>query len=213
MQKWIKLSDTHYIVVDDSEIKENNWCYNNVFKSVLRINENLDNYTYLSGDKKVWFKITHSTQPLEHGIGKAVDGTYPPEYPRFDKIKPISLSEVEELVNGYSVKKMAKEKYPNNWSKSKDFEDPLLIIGCSRNAYEAGFEAHQELVKDKVFTIEDMEKAYNSGSKRTYICEADGKDKKCYCKSDDDCDHRHYLKFEDYIKSLLPPIEWDIEFI
>lgn len=72
--KLIKLSDTHYIVVDDSEIKD---CYYyNSLDKAIRFGNNL-NHPY-------HHKIIHSTQPLEG-------------------VELLSLPEVEEAINGYSV--------------------------------------------------------------------------------------------------------------
>ena len=80
MQKLIKLSNTHYIVIDDSKIKEGD----------------------LSYDKEGWpwkycKKITHSTQPELLGTGW------------MQSVLPLFLSEVEEAINGYSVEKLAFE--------------------------------------------------------------------------------------------------------
>jgi len=51
------------------------------------------------------------------------------------------------------------------------------------------------------FSTEDMIKAFNCGSKNVYECEANGKDKKCYCKNDNDCNHRHYIGAEEWLKN------------
>lgn len=90
--KLIKLSETHYIVVDDSEIREGDWFVNlfltktgigpYIVKSVKKINDE-PYFTYVSSNdlyhlKKHMLKITHSTQPLEG-------------------VKPLSLSEVKEF--------------------------------------------------------------------------------------------------------------------
>lgn len=203
--KIIKISDTHYIIVDNSEITKGDWCYNIAHKLIVKstdaewANSNSDNLK----------KITHSTQILSEecrtctgACEKCVEVT-----------KPLSVSEVQEIIKGYSVEKLIgnlADEYSQQFYG--DFDDNHTEK-IANNGFKAGFKAYQELVKDKLFTIDDMENAYKAGSKRTYICEADGKDKKCYCKSDDDCDYRYYLKFEDYIKSILPPTEWDIEFI
>lgn len=51
------------------------------------------------------------------------------------------------------------------------------------------------------FSAEDMIKAFNVGGKHIYECEANGKDKKCYCKSDNDCNRRHYISAEEWVKN------------
>jgi len=134
MSKLLKLSDTHYIIVDDSEIKEGSWVINGNSKIFQYTKESISGINYCK-------KITHSTEPIErydHPAG-GYEGT-------FDKIKPLSLSEVEEAINGYSVEKMAKN-YGNIFS----------LEGGHRN-YAAqgwldGFKAHQELMKNKLFSL------------------------------------------------------------
>ena len=51
------------------------------------------------------------------------------------------------------------------------------------------------------FSSEDMIKAFNAGGKHIYECEANGKDKKCYCKNDNDCNQRHYISAEEWMKN------------
>ena len=111
MQKLIKLSDDHYIIVDDSEIKEGDyWVYICPING-LDYGDNKDpivknnlSPTWFEKlhDRKNYYKITHSTEPLESIYSaeahEVEDGT-------FRKVKPLSLSEVEETINGYSVEK------------------------------------------------------------------------------------------------------------
>jgi hypothetical protein len=111
-------------------------------------------------------KITHSTQPLENVI-------------------KISLLDIEEVVYGYNLLKMVE-----NFS-GKDAGSWQCPI-----SYEIGFKAHQELVKDKLFTTEDMINAFKAGrqgfggaiKQRKY-----------------DWNNPY-----DYIKSLLSKTEWNI---
>lgn len=51
------------------------------------------------------------------------------------------------------------------------------------------------------FSAEDMIKAFNAGGKYIYECEANGKDKKCYCKNDNDCNYRHYISAEEWVEN------------
>lgn len=174
--KLIKLSDTHYIVVDDSEIKEGDWFYNSKYQEI-GINYNPD------GCKK----ITHSTQPLDYDI----DGGY---YPM--SVTALSLSEVEELVNGYSVEKMADVLYPESLDDYDGKVKPYDLNEPVRKSYILGFKTHQELVKDKLFTIEDIkiaiQQAFLSGVERL----------------------EDYEKVEQMILSnITPKTEWDIEFV
>lgn len=169
--KLIKLSETHYIVVDDSEIKESDFALN---VKIKRLNQ--ARFMFDSTDCK---KITHSTQPLEQYYG-ATDGTLPFVY---HKIKPLSLSEVEEAVYGYNVEKMAEQEI--------DRIVRMRVESPQRKKYEniwiKGFKAHKELMKDKFFTIEDIEKAMIERLSIEQFWE------KC-------------------CKSLLPKTEWEVEF-
>lgn len=155
MNKLIKLSDEHYIVVDDSEIKEGDWylCNDSIIKNYIVPTTEGDMLTndFLKGKK-----ITHSTQPLEKSYSSQKQGFNMGVMSSdieliFDKIKPLSLSEVEEAIYGYSVEKMAVGEF-------------------IPESYVKGFKAHKELVKDKLFTIEDMQvaiqQAFLSGVER-----------------------------------------------
>lgn len=51
------------------------------------------------------------------------------------------------------------------------------------------------------FSAEDMIEAFKAGGKHIYECEANGKDKKCYCRNDNDCNHRHYISAEEWLKN------------
>ena len=135
MNKLIKLSESHYIIVDDSEIKEGDLC-------IYKTGEIIQYLVKLNTDNLR--KITHSTQPLSDeckyctgACEECIDGT-----------KPLSLSEVEEAINGYSVEKMA-EKYACIEDKHEKYK-------CISD-YREGFKAHQELVKDKLFSLATVE--------------------------------------------------------
>lgn len=67
-------------------------------------------------------------------------------------------------------------------------------------AYVEGF--NDGVAQSKQFSLEDMIKAFNAGRRCIYECEANGKNKKCYCRNDDDCNQRHYITAEEYVQSL-----------
>lgn len=115
------------------------------------------------------YKITHSTEPLEG-------------------VESISLSEVKEAISGYSVEKMANELILTRFNETDGYHKLVFV-----EAYVKGFKAHQELVKDKLFTIEDMQKAYTHG---VAVGNVDVKP-----------------DFNSFIQSLLPKTEWEIEFV
>lgn len=175
--KLIKLSEQHYIIVDDSEIKEGYWYLDeSVFKGKIYQMKHSKWGEEGQGNCK---KITHSTQPIELSTSHINTGLY-----HFDKIKPLSLSEVEEVINGYSANKLT-----TDFSKGcEDFLDKSETVGLNF-AYLAGFEAHQKLVKDKLFTIEDVLSFLDLYTDYAPIS---------------------YLKSE-FIKYSQPKTEWNIE--
>ena len=189
--KLIKLSDTHYIGIDDSEIKEGDYkiCLNDKAISRYLCKKSIESDTLCKDCKK----ITHSNQPLENiNFVDEAEGKIIP------KIKPLSLSEVEEAINGYSVEKMA-ENAENLEYSDVDPLDPCGYSGVDFNVgYQKGFNAHKELVKDKLFTVEDMEKAIELGNETKLL-------------------HKVQHPFERsqqikrIIQSLLPKTEWEVK--
>ena len=194
--KLIKLSETHYIVVDDSEIKESDFALN---VKIKRLNQ--ARFMFDSTDCK---KITHSTQPLEfHEYNNCYF---------FNDIKKISLLEVEEVIYGYSVEKMAEKEFPlldESWCRTgATHEENLQLLG-HRRTYIKGFNACKELVKDKLFTIEDI---FNYSQ---MICEKLPELKKLQTSQADDYGNNLdvILKIQDeFIQSLLRKTEWEVEF-
>ena len=92
--KLIKLSDTHYVVVDDSKRGYRGYNYN---FALSRIDNLPLNYKEYSSEWNYCYKITHST-PIGGLSAMLVTG-----------VKEINLSEIEEAIYGYSVEQMATE--------------------------------------------------------------------------------------------------------
>lgn len=172
-QKLIKLNESHYIVVDDSDIKEGDWVIDKHKSIYQQLSDKV--FEKFTGAKK----ITYSTQPLNKQFNDWFD------------VKIIPLSEVEEAIYGYSVEKLFKGSWMSRYS---NFDSD---IGKS---FELGFNTCKELVKDKLFTVEDMEKALNKLS----IAYKNGYSR------DFDID---FQEADSIIQSLLPPTEWDVEFV
>lgn len=204
--KLIKLSETHYIVIDDSEIKEGDFAIH-IGNPYFQFNESMRQF--LCKDCK---KITHSTEPLSEeckrctgACEQCIDGT-----------KQLSLSEVEEAI--YGVIKTVEVELSNDiksllsignitqYNDRIEYELPFKFIEKEEKYYMV----HQELMKDKLFTIEDMEKAMR------FIADF---------KSDfpeDFLNHYYGISNVDnlndgeainvFIQSLLPKTEWDVEF-
>ena len=150
--KLIKLSESHYIVVDDSEIKMGDFYWTPIKRSIEQCVKKL--LIIKGGQNDIeQFKITHSTQALEQS--KSISNNCGIVEPNvFINIKPFSLLEVEELIYGYSAEKMADEVIKKEGSIYKD-----AIIGKSK--WIEGFNAHRQLVKDKLFTdIKNLFESY-----------------------------------------------------
>jgi hypothetical protein len=136
-----KVSEQHYIIVDDSEIKEGDLYWDSlvshwenvgclqmigyVDKGKTIIQSLVGTTSPVSTSKK----ITHSTQPLEYVNQKLA----------FNKIKQLCLLEVEELIYGHSVENIAENAVGH-----------LLNDEERKMGYIEGFNAHKELVKDKL---------------------------------------------------------------
>lgn len=186
MNKLIKLSDTHYIIVDDSEIKGNDFGWDAYEKKIFQAILNWKGQT-----KNRYFKITHSTQPLNQQCQNACSG-FCINCPD-TSVRRLSLSEIEEAIDGYSVIEKSKEyRELLKTSGKDDWESYISCIG-----FLEGFKAHQELVKDKLFTIEDMASFMFNTIKNTKENTL-----KLWKQTD----------FEDVIKAFVKTkTEWDIE--
>ena len=140
MQKLIKINTDHYVIVDDSEIKEGDYV-------LSKLNEIIvfgRNYT-----PSFYKKITHSTQPLEEvrfllrNEGKAY----------FNKIQELSLQEVKELIGEMDVEKKAK-KYLDEHHNNEDIAHPELYD--EYNSFIKGYNQALEDNKEKKYTEEDI---------------------------------------------------------
>jgi hypothetical protein len=192
MQKLIKINKSHYIVVDDSEIKEGDkfYCTTNKVIFTAHTIEYLEKYNKLEDSNHNFYvnskyakKITHSTQPLEN-----INFVDEAESKIIPKIKPLSLSEVEEAINGYSIYQKALDFTIT--SKSKIYIDDEKT---HNEVVESLISFHKELVKDKLFTVEDMLGFYE------YFIYKSGT-------------NSIYEALKQYIQSLLPQTEWDVTF-
>lgn len=212
--KIIRLSNNplHYIIVDNSEIKKpfDGYCLDDegnirhgrsdlhtlsLSKKITHSTQSLDDKPIYSNFKE-WIKHQYKEdlEELEiefgfygHDIG-TTEQEFEEMYNNKGFVKLISVSEIEELIYGYSVEKMAHNAIINHLTNNNpdgDFKHSTIGAEDNKNWWINGFNAHKELVKDKLFTIEDMEKAYDEG----YSTEGE-------------------VKFEKFIQSLLST-EWD----
>ncbi len=182
MKKLIKLSDTHYIIVDDS--RKSLLGKKNYSKYYLGYDYKIYSIDSI-GNKPVIGRVTHSTEPLEGEFSSIIYRGY----------NHISLSEAEEAINGYSVDKMA-EEYSSKVNKGHctdlypNCDQTLFEI--SYDDYKAGFKAHQELTKDKLFTLQDV---------INIIEEAQTTD-----------ESMNYPSIEEILKRFIPKTEWECFF-
>lgn len=201
-----KLNDSHYVILADEKTLSNNgdWYLSHPdYNKAVQWNMPLN--TQHEG-KQVWInKILYSTQPLEIlpckcQYGSIMTSSHPCkkecQNPRkdYNKIKRLSLTEVEEAIYGYSMEKAA-YNFCDNVVRPKDETRSLFFAFCT------GFSTHQELVKDKLFTVEDMKKSFNAGY-----------DLNTWEQLNIPNDEREYLNEHDYIQSLLPKTEWNVTF-
>ena len=145
MNKLIKLSDTHYIIVDDSEIKDTSYFIDNnkIFECRNVFDEGIEDSNGLIHNHKNCKKITHSTEPLiitRYFTDKILE-KYNGLKERIISIQFLSLVEVEEAIYEYNLDDLTFNEFEKqdewNWSQFKDI-------------FTLGFKAHQKLVKDKL---------------------------------------------------------------
>lgn len=125
-------------------------------------------------------KITHSTQKLKG-------------------VKLLDINEIEELIYGYSIEKMAENL---DKSKCRNFRREHTM----KETYEGiedgfvlGFKAAMGINKDKLFTIEDMRKGVSGSLSIGYGNEFSIDNQK--------------KETDRIIQYLLPKTEWNVEFV
>lgn len=204
--KLIKLSESHYIIVDDSEIKIGDYAIHNNKEYREKYNELpiLCTESNCLSIQEHWNKVTHSTFLIN-------ESTQPDTEFYWNTIKEISLSEIEELIYGYSVEKMALQQVPVLPCWGGDIE--RFQYDCQepkRKAWIEGFKAAMEINKDKSFTIEDMRKAFEKGAYSVAVntnvtLQVSKEWKRVYSEQEveKDCNL--------FIQSLLPPTQWEVE--
>ena len=141
MSQLIKLSADHYVIVDDSEIKEGDWCKlgeTSLFNGGIGIvNKNVIEDNGKNG--MIFKKITHSTQPLEYTTE---------DHLQWDKIKRLSISEVKELLGEVDAWNKSW-----NWFRENKYRSDFI---AEPSSYEEGYNQALEDNKDRKYTEEDM---------------------------------------------------------
>jgi hypothetical protein len=144
--KIVKLTEEHYILVDDSEIKVGDIVAEKLLTGGYEL---FEIHTQNDIDKTTQKVITHSTQPLENiNFVDEAEGNIIP------KIKPLPLSEVKELLGVVDVEKKAEKwhnsvdsTYPDVWNRRKE---------SYKAAFESGYYQSLEDNKERKYTKEDM---------------------------------------------------------
>lgn len=147
--KLIKLSEEHYIVVDDSEIKQGDWYYIPRTHSVYQCEEDP---TELNLERHVGTaKVTHSTQKLY-----AND---------FWAIRELKLSEVKELLGVVDVEKKVKGYVEEliDCKSVKESERTWISAIC----HQMYIQAHEEN-KERKYTEDDLRKAIDMAQKESW---------------------------------------------
>ena len=131
--KLIKLNEEHYIIVDNSEIKEGDFMYDIDGDIGIAIGK----------DKSQW----EGNRKITHSFGKEINGVIN---------KP--LSEIEELLFGYNVEELVEKDIKSVWSS---YGKPNGIMSEPRNlnrghqeSWLKGFNAHKELVKARFLSTQ-----------------------------------------------------------
>ena len=151
--KLIKLSSEHYIIVDDSEVKEDDLYIDDTNTVRYAITETKSYWANRKGYKK----ITHSTRPLEpYTYDESGEEIYGHMY---DNIQRISLSEVNELIGDeHSLKNMWYER---------NVQNPYSSDSQSHAAFDKGFElGYNQSLEDKkgnVYTEVDLRGVFMHG--------------------------------------------------
>lgn len=190
--KLIKITEDNYIIVDNSEIKVNDWFFNTVQGNIYC--NNIPDYNV---NKDYLKKITHSTQPLELLSENGLSGM------GFSKVRPLNIFEVKELIGEVNVEKKASEYAIN------DFDDYAFC------GYINGYNQALEDNKEKKYTEADLRKAIdmardikdNSAHDVFTVEDISGCTEVCTY------DWRNRYKDEEIIESLQPKTEWEVEFI
>ena len=179
--KLIKLSDNHYVIIDNAEIKDvrpfNDYWH---LEKGSIINQFPNYLTDLSECKL----ITHSTLMLGKNWGRTI---------------PLTIPEIEEIVYGYSVDKMSLEKYPKlrTYLGNEQWNDDGNGNAFKRDGYINGFNAHRKLIAEKVTNLNNVNHLQWIYDRLIHV----------YGENEND---DYMKKFKDIIMAISPGESWDI---
>lgn len=187
--KLIKINTDHYIVVDDSKIEIGDWAHSmdgihQWFGQVLKT-------------ELLPKKITHSTLPLK--FLNEVGFTTANLKPDWSNVIQLLLSEVKELIGEVDVEKKALKpaiEYIAIYKDANTFD--------FRKGYETGYNQALEDNKDKLFTVDDIKKAFEEGVDSEFMT--------LHMETYEQREHYRKTRLNTFIQSLLPKTEWEVEF-
>jgi len=118
-----------------------------------------------------------------------------PLLPPFEEVDEFEQFKRFSEIYTDTVIELAIEIIEDNPYKSGELYERELFKRIKEKGYKVALSKFQ-------YSLEDMKKAFEEGSKHKYVCEANGKDKKCYCRNDNECNLRHYMTAEEFIQSI-----------
>lgn len=119
--KLIKITEEHYIVVDDSEIKVGDWYWNELDMAIRK--NNTINHSYHK-------KITHSTIPKGQML--------------MEGLKRLSIQEVKELIGEVDVEKRFQDIINSETPQNRD----EMLLDATKHGFKYGY--NQALEDNKV---------------------------------------------------------------
>jgi hypothetical protein len=186
--KLIKINTDHYVIVDDSEIKEGDFVINIQRNHIYPTPVEVIDVEYRNRRNDVFKKITHSTQPIEaNSLHRKYD---------FININPLSLSEVKELIGEINEEK-------NMWYE-RNTQNPYPTDSPSHTGFKKGFElGYNQSLED------NQEKKYTEDD----LAEAILRTIDACNKAQNDSYGELEIDEEAIIQSIQPKTEWDVEIV
>ena len=190
--KLIKINTDHYVVVDDSQIKEGDWClmfddYGNLFL----------------GNQPQQYLGEQAGHHLNKGLKKITHSTTTANLDVYSQTPiGLSLSEVKELIGEVNVEKKAE-----SYAKDGLVLDTPIANGLFYG-YIKGYTQALADNKEKKYTEEDMRKAFDA-ARRCITMPIGGAKHQYY-------DEYSVSDFDEYKREILSahtPTEWEIQIV
>lgn len=191
-----KINDIHFVITDSNPTTNGDYAIHPI---TLNFSQHHSKDNNLS---EGWKKIEFSTQPLElltlsenglSGMG-------------FSKVKPLNIFNVKELIGEVDVENKAKEYYQKNLlspyhgdTTKQDYIDIAVFF------YNQALEDN----KAKKYTEEDMRRAYMKGISIT----GEGFNAEYSDGNDPDIEDQFGKHADNFIQSLQPKTEWEVEIV